>query len=455
MSKRSLDSLENIDQEIETKLKKEKPKEQKIKREKEKEKEKEKENENENEKEKGAINKITVQGACSTAIVYTPEIDEYTEKQIQATVDHIAFKGSKIRIMPDVHAGAGSVIGFTATLTDKIIPNIVGVDIGCGVIAINLGKQEFTEERYQKIDKFIQKSIPAGFKIHPKEVPFEDMKKVLESIDPERDLEETIKQFKQLGEDIGMNCHQNDRKRRNKRTNIVMRSIGSLGGGNHFIELDKDDQEDVWLTVHTGSRNLGLRVALFHQKKAREIVGKMDGREYLEGKNAKMYYDHMKIAQFYAKFQRRMIAYRITKYFFNLELSEQETVESVHNYINFKDSVIRKGAISAKEGEKVVIPFNMAAGLIIGTGKGNPNWNNSAPHGAGRVMSRTKAKKTIPLKDFTKVMKKAGVWSSCVVKSVLDEAPQVYKNVEEIIKYLTPTVNIDRILKPIYNFKAK
>ncbi|KAJ6246056.1 RNA-splicing ligase rtcb [Anaeramoeba flamelloides] len=431
-----------------------------------KEKEKEKENEqkqndekgNENELEKETLTNIKIEGLFSTAIIYTPKLDQFTKKQIQATVDHIAFEGSKIRIMPDVHAGAGSVIGFTATLTEKIIPNIVGVDIGCGVISVNLGKQEFNKERFQKIDKFIIQKIPSGFKIHSEELPEEDMKKVLASIDSEKDFEKTIQEFKQLAEDIGMNAQQDNstkKKRRKQRTNVVMKSIGTLGGGNHFIELDLDDQGQTWLTVHTGSRNLGLKVALFHQKKARGIVGFKDGREHLWGENAKLYYEHMKIAQFYAKFQRRMIAYRITQDFFNLELTGQEIVESVHNYINFEDNIIRKGAISAKEGERVVIPFNMAAGLIIGTGKGNPDWNNSAPHGAGRVMSRTKAKKTITLEDFKKVMKKADVWSSCVVKSVLDEAPQVYKNVEEIIKYLEPTVNIDLVLKPIYNFKAK
>ncbi|KAJ6247986.1 RNA-splicing ligase rtcb [Anaeramoeba flamelloides] len=427
-------------------------KEKEIKQEQEQEQEKEKEKEKEK---KTLLKPIKIVGEHCEALIYSPELDEKTQEQIQATMDHIAFKGSTVRIMPDVHAGAGSVIGFTATLTDKIIPNIVGVDIGCGVVAVNLGKQTFDEERFKEVDKFIHKTIPSGFNINRGEQLEKDMLAVLQSIDPERDLEETINQFKELGKAIGVDINQQNKKKRNKRKNVIMRSIGTLGGGNHFIELDRDDQEDVWLTVHTGSRNLGLQVANFHQRKAKGIVGKMNGREYLEGENAKLYYKHMEIAQFYAKFQRRMIAHRICQGYFELPLSSVTVIESVHNYINFEDNIIRKGAISALDGEKVVIPFNMAAGLIIGTGKGNPDWNNSAPHGAGRVMSRTKAKKTIPLDDFKKVMKKAGVWSSCVVKSVLDEAPQVYKNFEEIMIFIEPTVKIERILKPIYNFKAK
>ncbi|KAJ3450248.1 RNA-splicing ligase rtcb [Anaeramoeba flamelloides] len=419
-------------------------------------KEKKKETEKTKVIKKKPLKPLKIVGKHCTAHVYTNELDEHTEEQIQATMDHIAFKGSKVRIMPDVHAGSGSVIGFTATLTDKIIPNIVGVDIGCGVLAINLGKQVFDERRFKQIDNFISKTIPSGFNINRTQQSEKNMLTVLQSIDPERNLEKTIEEFKALGEEIKREeTNKKKKRKRKKRENVIMRSIGTLGGGNHFIELDKDDQEDIWLTVHTGSRNFGLQVALFHQRKAKEIVGQMNGREYLVGENAKLYFKHMEIAQFYAKFQRRMIAHRICQEYFELPLSDLTIVESVHNYINFEDRIIRKGAISALGGEKVVIPFNMAAGLIIGTGKGNPDWNNSAPHGAGRVMSRTQAKRTVPLKEFKKVMKKAGVWSSCVVQSVLDEAPQVYKKYEEIMEFIEPTVKIERVLKPIYNFKAK
>ncbi|KAJ6226234.1 RNA-splicing ligase rtcb [Anaeramoeba flamelloides] len=400
------------------------------------------------------LSTITITGKYAEAIIYTPQLDKETHVQIKATMDHVAFEGSKVRIMPDVHAGAGSVIGFTATVTDKVIPNIVGVDIGCGVLAINLGKQKFKTRKFKQFDGFVHQMIPSGFNINQIGPSEEEMKQVLKTIDENAKLKSLLKNFNQMATDIGIDGKNNKNKNQGKK-DFMMRSLGTLGGGNHFIELDLDDQGETWLVIHTGSRNFGLQVAKFHQAKAVKAVGKMGGREYLEGENAKLYFRHMKIAQYYAKFQRRLIAHRILEGFFGLSLAEQEIVESVHNYINFEDRIIRKGAISAREGEKVVIPFNMAAGLIIGTGKGNPDWNNSAPHGAGRVMSRNQARKRIPLEKFQKVMKEAGVWSSCVVKSVIDEAPQVYKNVDEIMRYIKPTVNIDLILKPIYNFKAK
>ncbi|KAJ5073954.1 RNA-splicing ligase rtcb [Anaeramoeba ignava] len=344
--------------------------------------------------------------------------------------------------MPDVHSGKSSVIGFTSTLSDYIIPNVIGVDIGCGVLAIDLGPVEF---EFPAVDKFIHEKIPAGFEIRKESVPSPQLQEIMNTFDKETEIKKFLESVKQVSKKVS-----------GKQKSSVMKSIGTLGGGNHFIELDQEDgSKNIWLTIHCGSRNFGLQVANYHQKKAKSLVGDKKGLEYLEGEHAKEYLEDMKVAQKYAKLNRRTIADQIVHEFFGLELSKLDIVESIHNYIDFEDNIIRKGAISARKGERLVIPFNMATGLIIGFGKGNEEYNCSGPHGSGRLLSRTQAKQKLKMSDFQKIMKDSNVYSTCVVNSTIDEAPFAYKDTDTILKFIEPTVEIEKRLKPIYNFKAK
>jgi len=374
---------------------------------------------------------ITLKGKYNFAHVFTDNVDNTTQSQIIEMLNQPAFKGTQIRIMPDCHAGKGSVIGFTAELTDYIIPNIVGVDIGCAVYSWNLGNKIKLD--YDVLDNLIKEKIPSGFKIREKKYNKDLLlkhfieNKLLDYID-----------FLNLSKEK------------------VINSIGSLGGGNHFIEFGKDDNDDIWLTIHSGSRNFGLQVCNYFQNKAVKLKDKMlitgipKGLEYLPrdfGGNE--YLEGMKIAQELAHFNRTTMGYEIIE---NLGAEVKDKVFSVHNYIDFEDNIIRKGAIKATEGTKVVIPFNMRDGLIIGTGKGSKKWNNSAPHGAGRIMSRRQAKENIDLKDFKNSME--GIYSSCVKRSTLDESPFVYKDKDEILENIKETVDVDLFVKTLYNFKG-
>jgi len=270
----------------------------------------------------------------------------------------------------------------------------------------------------------IRSFIPCGHNVHDK-VVFTFSKQF------ENDVKEVCKRTEQ---DLGR----------------VKCSIGSLGGGNHYHEIGEDGDGDKWLFIHSGSRNFGLKIATYHQRKANALHhNRKDGLSYIEGEDAKEYYRDMKVAQEYADNNRLTMGEIILD---KMNLSYNDTICSVHNYIDFKDNVVRKGAISAHKNEMVIIPFNMRDGSVIGVGKGNDDWNNSAPHGAGRVMSRRKAKENIALKEFEESMN--GIWTSCVSKATLDEAPMAYKKADHIIKYLEPTVEIKHRLIPVYNFKA-
>ena len=370
-----------------------------------------------------------------------------------------------------------SVIGYTAKRTDKIVPNLIGVDIGCGVTAWKLGPLHKIGQKFDKLDKVIRTYIPFGKNVNE----FTNWG-LIDTLYKTMNVKGHFNHFKDEVDRICKAMGQ-DRDR-------VWHSIGSLGGGNHFIEIDKDDNDELWLVIHSGSRNFGLKVALYHQGVAEDAIlsmsaeeyaekiteikrtkkgkgievaikalrksaskkGKATGLEFLEGDAAQDYYRDMDIAQIYAQLNRRVMGYMILNGMYKIDYFTP--VESVHNYINFEDNVVRKGAISAHEGEEVLIPLNMAEGVIFGIGKGNADWNFSAPHGAGRKMSRTKAKANIRLEDFQYKMKKAGVWSSCVGKNTLDEAPQAYKNADKIIEYLADTVDVKVHMKPVYNFKA-
>ena len=392
--------------------------------------------------------------------IFTKNIEEEAIKQIDELLEQEPFKDCKVRIMPDVHAGKGCVIGFTADLGNKVIPNIVGVDIGCGMLCVELGNIELN---LKKLDNIINEHIPAGRNIR----------------------EQKLIDFEKINE---LYC-----LRELKESKKFNRAIGTLCGGNHFIEIDIDDEGNKYLVIHTGSRNLGKQVADYYQNLAIELCSgkeklfkkkekiikeyKEQGRKseiqqalkdlekeyknnnpdlpkdlcYLEGKYREMYLHDMKICQEYASLNRCYIARAIL---LNMGMQiYQKHFETIHNYISFEDNIVRKGAISAKKGEKVLIPINMRDGSIIAIGKGNEDWNNSAPHGAGRIMSRMKAKETFKLDDFKESMK--GIYTTSVVEETIDEAPFVYKTMQEIIDNIQDTVEIQKIIKPIYNFKAK
>ena len=392
--------------------------------------------------------------------IFTKNIEKEAVNQINLLLEQEPFKDCKVRIMPDVHAGKGCVIRFTADLGDKVIPNIVGVDIGCGMLCIELGKIDIDLENF---DRIVNEYIPAGRNIR----------------------EQKLIEFERIND---LYC-----LRELKEIKKFNRAIGTLGGGNHFIEIDADDENKKYLVIHTGSRNLGNQVANYYQdlsiqlcsgkeemfKRKNEIIKnyKKQGRKqeiqkalkelekeyknnrpelpnelcYLEGKYREMYLHDMKICQEYASLNRSYIAREILRHI-GLQIY-QKHFETIHNYINFEDNIVRKGAIRANKGERVIIPINMRDGSIIAVGKGNEDWNNSAPHGAGRIMSRNKAKETLSLDDFKESMK--DIYSTSVVEETIDEAPFAYKPMQEIINNIKDTVEIEKIIKPIYNFKAK
>ncbi len=357
----------------------------------------------------------------SNVKIFTDNIEVKAMDQIKLLVQQAPFSNSKIRIMPDVHTGFGCVIGFTGNLGTKVIPNIVGVDIGCGILTIELG-DEFID--FQKLDQIIRKNIPSGFNVHQK----------------------SKFKFNKLKD---LNCY---KQLKNKER--FNQSLGTLGGGNHFIEIDIDDESNKYLIIHTGSRNLGKQVADYYQKLANEycIANKIKipkDLAYLEDEKRKNYLHDMKICQEFAKKNRLIISKIILE---KLNLVPKNSFETIHNYISFKDNIVRKGAISAYKDELVLIPINMRDGCIIAKGLGNSDWNFSAPHGAGRIMSRKQAKQKLNYLDFQKSME--GVWTTSVSTKTLDEAPFVYKPIEEIISNTKETIEIIKIIKPIYNFKA-
>ena len=402
---------------------------------------------------------MKVKGKYGKAIIHADIFDEGTKIQVKTLLDQKFTKGLKVRIMPDCHSGTGCVIGTTMTIKDKIVPNLVGVDIGCGMLCIKLGQIDLD---LAKLDDYIHQNIPAGQNVNSD---------IVESAVKLEDL----KCFDKL-----------------KQVNYLKKSIGTLGGGNHFIEVDAASDGSKYLIIHTGSRNLGCQVAEYYQMKAIEyhenkIFNKKEMREhvikeykekgmekliqaklkeiekmeielpmpkelcYLEGSLFDDYMHDMHISQEYAKVNRFEIAKRILGHL-GLKIDELFHFETVHNYINMKDKIMRKGAISAYKDETVLIPINMKDGCIIAKGKSNKKYNYSAPHGAGRLISRGKALKTLSLEEYKKQME--GIYSTTVNKNTLDEAPMAYKPIESIIKNIKGTVDIIEIIKPIYNFKA-
>lgn len=377
-------------------------------------------------------------------------------EQVKTLCSMKKFENCSVRIMPDTHSGKGSVIGFTAIVKDFAIPNVTGVDISCSISTYKLDADKINCE---KLDEIVRKYVPSGLSIRSK---------VSELVS--QDLKDKI--YK-VCEDIS-DINSFDRH---------LKSIGSLGSGNHFIELNIDKDGNYWLSVHCGSRNFGKKICDFHQNKAiqycknkaneaRKIdlsqIAPQDRQQwikdhkiepipetlsYLEGKDLDLYIEHMKVAEEFATVNHQVIVHEICS---NMGWHVIDSIFTHHNYIEFlgnREMIIRKGAISAKKDERVIIPLNMKDGSIIGVGKGNDNWNQSAPHGAGRVLSRSKAKATLSINDFENSMK--DVWSSCVSESTLDESPMAYKDMNVIIDAIGETVDIiDRII-PVYNFKAQ
>ncbi|SMP04991.1 tRNA-splicing ligase RtcB [Desulfurobacterium pacificum] len=372
--------------------------------------------------------------------VYAKELEPEVKAQIERIKD-LPFFRDKIVIMPDCHAGKGCVIGFTGYFDDVVIPNIVGVDIGCGVYTYPLKAKE-DEVNLRKFDAFVKGKIPTGLTSRTK-----NNAKKLPLSKEDKELLSEIKS-------ILINTYKIDLQE-------PILQVATLGSGNHFLELGKDENGRLYLTVHTGSRNLGLRVCNHFQRKAAEYTRKAmpqipkdlsflplnkGGREYLRA---------MKLAQKYADLNRRTILKIIVEEFFREEFDESKIIKSVHNYIDLeRDMCVRKGAISAHKDERVVIPFNLTTGLIIGRGKGIRELNFSAPHGAGRKVSRRKAKEMFSVSDFQKAVEEAGVYSTTVNKDTLDEAPFAYKDPDEILEFLPKTVEIETFVKPIYNLKG-
>jgi tRNA-splicing ligase RtcB len=364
---------------------------------------------------------IEFQGKYNTAKVFANTVEETAISQIITLLNQPFVKGANIRIMSDVHAGAGCVIGFTADLQEMVIPNLIGVDIGCGMLVTDVTDLDIDIE---KLDNYIHANIPAGFSIHQQaQTKYTDFKNIL--------------------------CF--DELYKNERFAL---GIGTLGGGNHFIELDRSDETGkIYLVIHTGSRNMGKQVADYYQQMAIELHGNDYPKNlcFLSGDKMKEYLHDMKICQEYAIENRKQIAKSILSNL-NGKFDSLDNFTTVHNYMNFEDGIMRKGAVSARKGERLIIPMNMRDGSLLCVGKGNSDWNFSAPHGAGRIMSRGQAKRTISMEDYENSMD--GIYTTCVSKGTLDESPMAYKPMEEIINNIGDTVEIVDIVKPVYNFKA-
>ncbi len=397
---------------------------------------------------------IELNGKYNSAKVFTDVVDGDSIAQIIELCSQEFTVGEKIRMMPDVHAGAGCVIGTTMTITDKIVLNLVGVDIGCGMETVRIKERHI---ELMKLDKLIYANIPSGFAIRSKPHRYADR----------IDLSE-------------LRCAEKIDLRR------AELSLGTLGGGNHFIEADKDSGGNIWIVIHSGSRHLGVEVAKYYRNEGYRQLNSADsdavnaliadlkaqGRHteinremkklmntkrtpvpkhfaYVSGQLFKDYIHDMKLVQRYAELNRQAMMDEIIK---GMNLTAVEQFTTIHNYIDTENMILRKGAVSAQAGERLIIPINMRDGSLVCTGKGNPDWNFSAPHGAGRLMSRSEAKQSFTVSEFKKHM--AGIYSTSVGKGTLDESPMAYKGISDIVGNIGDTAEINEIIKPIYNFKA-
>ena len=397
---------------------------------------------------------MEIKGQVNTAVCFAKVIEDEAIEQIRRMCDYEFTAGSQIRIMPDVHAGKGCTIGTTMTVKDKAVPNIVGVDIGCGMYTVNLGQVEIDMEQMDAAAHF----IPSGLNVWEGRKEHFDL--------------------------LGLRCYRGlkDAKR-------LERSLGTLGGGNHFIEIDQAADGTKYLVIHSGSRNLGKQVAEFYQRLAIELnkgkeeyfakrdaliaeykaagrrneiqaalkALKWEAREatipedlcFVYGQYLEDYLHDVEICQRFARRSRELMAETILQ---RLGIEAVDAFHTIHNYIDTDEMILRKGAIAAHKGEKVLIPINMRDGSVLAIGKGNPDWNFSAPHGAGRIMSRTAAKENLNLDEYRREME--GIYTTSVNEATLDEAPMAYKSLADIIDVIAESVDVIEVLKPIYNFKA-
>ena len=399
---------------------------------------------------------IEIKGRYNTATCYCDEIEEAARQQIQDLCDQRVFAGSRIRIMPDVHAGKACTIGTTMTIEDKAVPNLVGVDIGCGMETVLLEEKRID---FDRLDRVIREQVPSG----------KDVRQTPHSLNREIDLSM-------------LRCHLAINMER------AFLSLGTLGGGNHFIEVDRDEEGRLYLVIHSGSRNLGVQMAAYYQKlgwkclnrvpnEAREALierYKAEGRTdelndalramsegympavdvpecfaYVEGENLEDYIHDMHLVQRFATLNRQAMVQTILEGL-NLHMADQFT--TIHNYIDIEHRTLRKGSVSAQMGERLLIPINMRDGALLCVGKGNPEWNFSAPHGAGRLMRRSVAQNTLTVEEFQRQM--AGIYTTCVSQGTLDESPMAYKGIDAILSQIGPTAEVIRQIKPIYNYKA-
>lgn len=397
---------------------------------------------------------LELQGKYNTAKVFTDVVDETSIAQVIELCNQGFVSGSKIRMMPDIHAGAGCTIGTTMTIKDKVCPNLVGVDIGCGMYTLQL-KEKHIE--FGKLDEIIRQYIPSGFNV--------------------RVIAHRLAEQTRLSE---LRCLKHINRDR------AEMSIGTLGGGNHFIEVDKDDEDSLYLVIHSGSRHLGKEVANYYQNLGYEKLNRCDENEiktlvktlkatgkqqqieaeikklksvkrtnipknlaYVEGTDFDDYLHDMEIVQEFAMLNRRAMADVIIR---QMKLHVVDEFTTTHNYIDIQNHILRKGAVSAETGEKLLIPINMRDGSLLCVGKGNEDWNCSAPHGAGRLMSRAAAKESFTVSEFKNQMR--GIYTTSVNSSTLDECPMTYKSINDIVDNIGPTAEIIKIIKPVYNFKA-
>lgn len=397
---------------------------------------------------------IEIRGKYNEAKIFTDVVDSASLAQVQELCNQEFTAGSRIRLMPDIHAGKGCTIGTTMTITDKVVPNLVGVDIGCGMETVRVRE---TRLELQKLDKLIREKIPSGFSIRDKAHRYAD----------EIDLEELC-------------CAGHVDLLR------AAKSVGTLGGGNHFIEVDRDDDGAFYVVVHSGSRHLGVEVAGYYQEAGYRELNRTDpasvealtarlkaeGRDreirkelrklknlkrtpipkvlaYVSGELFEQYIHDMKIVQQFAMLNRQAMMDEIVK---GMKLHVEEQFTTIHNYIDTDSRILRKGAVSAQAGERLLIPINMRDGSLLCVGKGNEDWNCSAPHGAGRLMSRAEAKQSFTVSEFKKQMEQ--IYTTSVSKATLDECPMAYKGMQDILDNIGPTAEVEKIIRPIYNFKA-
>ena len=397
---------------------------------------------------------IEIRGKYNEARIFTDVADSASIAQIQQLCDQEFAAGSRIRLMPDIHAGAGCTIGTTMTITDKVVPNLVGVDIGCGMETIRIREKRL---ELQKLDRLIREKIPSGFSIR----------------------EKAHRYFSQINLNELCCARHADLLR-------AERSIGTLGGGNHFIEADRDDEGNLYIVVHSGSRHLGVEVAGYYQEAGYRMLNRADdasaealiarmkaeGRKkeiqkelkklknqkrtsipkalaYVSGELFEQYIHDMKIVQHFAMLNRQAMMDEIVG---GMKLHVEEQFATIHNYIDTDAMILRKGAVSARAGERLLIPINMRDGSLLCVGRGNEDWNCSAPHGAGRLMSRADARQSFTVSEFKKQM--AGIYTTSVSRATLDECPMAYKGMQDILDNIGPTAEVVKIIRPIYNFKA-